>query len=103
MIAYISSRDGTSTTWVDEYSGTTTWANSGNDGPCGWYDDPGRYDVLMPFLAADVPWLFDFDKPWRSPVHYPEAPKAIKPIKSAPLKINHIIKQPGPMRRGNRI
>ncbi len=39
---------------------------------------------------------------WTPPWH-PPIPMNIKPIKSAPRITNHIIKQPGPMRRGNRI
>ena len=39
---------------------------------------------------------------WEPPWH-PPIPWNIKPRKSAPLKTKHIIKQPGSMRRGNRL
>ena len=48
----------------------------------------------------DIRQLFDYccDQLYPQPV-----PMNIKPTKSAPRITNHIIKQPGPMRRGNRI
>ncbi len=102
-MAYISSGYGsTTTTWLDEYSSDTA-ATSGNDGPWWWYENPSKHANNCPFLAVDMPWLFDFAEPWKSPNHYLDAPTTIKPIKSAPRITNHIIKQPGPMRRGNRI
>lgn len=105
MIAFIGRGYGaTTSTWLDEYdSDTATYAISGNDGPWWWYENPSKHANNCPFLAVDMPWLFDFDEPWKSPNHYPAAPINLKPSKQVPRITNHIIKQPGPMRRGNRI
>ncbi len=60
-------------------------------------------EPFFPVECMDIPaWPELYGgAPHRVPNHYPPAPKKLIG-KSAPLKINHRIKQPGKLPRGNR-
>lgn len=45
-----------------------------NHGGIPYHRDFFLVTVLRPRLADVMPWLFDFDEPWKAPVHYPPAP-----------------------------
>ena len=58
--------------------------------------EPIFYDDLLTDnkLIDIMPWMFDFDEPWKAPVHYPPAPRAIVGRSAQTRKPRIIYKQP---------
>lgn len=58
------------------------------------------------YKTTRMPWLFDYDEPWKAPVHYPAALMTIKPTNQSMHFLHQLtIKQPiarSGFRRGQR-
>ena len=88
--------------WDDTHChGTGTWPVVGLGY---WQDEPIRCHA-DPYLYMEMPWIFDTDRPWMSPSHYPPAPKKLTYSNDAVMVVSHRIKQPYRMgfKRGNRL
>jgi len=97
----------------NRYSPDTIWTYRPiNDTTIPWNDYPYPRDgrkkpwvYLSKYQTTKMPWLFDYDKPWRAPVHYPPAPRTIVSDSATIRKILTIYKQPtsrSGFRRGQR-
>jgi len=61
---------------------------------------------LTRYQTIEMPWLFDYDEPWKAPVHYQHAPVRMSAKSATIKKFLTVLKQPisrSGFRRGQRV